>query len=49
MHRIRLDFTKVSNIVTGRWWISERKMADYDVKVEEWTVGGAPAPQTNQL
>ena len=34
---------------SGRWWISERKMADYDVKVEEWTVGGAPAAQTNQL
>jgi len=33
----------------GRWWISERKMVDYDVNTQEWTESGSPVQSNAQL
>jgi len=33
----------------GRWWLSHRKMVDYDVNDKEWTSTGDPANPNHQL
>ena len=33
----------------GRWWISERKMAEFDVNGDEWNTAGTANNPDGQL
>ena len=35
--------------IFGVWWISSRKMEEYDVSTSEWSEGGAPSDKSDQL